>query len=316
MKLVFPKTLVLLLKTARPRQWIKNLSMFAALFFSGFMFEDGYFMRVVWAFLLFTLVTASVYIFNDIVDAPVDRLHPFKKKRPLASGDLSVAVAAFTAIVGFFVALFFAWNYNVFFFLMVFMYAVLHFGYTIWLKHVPILDVLSIASGFVVRVYAGALVVNLHMSVWFLFTVVSLALFMAVGKRQSERTLIKGLVGNLQGHRNTLSRYTQRLLDIYTGMFANATWLSYALFSFNFAVFTPSGHLLSLYTVLPQTFINAKLMMATVPLVIYGVMRYLQLVYEQNKGESPERVLLSDKPLIAAVLGYGLLSFMIIYVLS
>ena len=120
-------------------------------------------------------------------------------------------------------------------------------------------------------------------------------------------------MGDLKGQRDTLSRYTQRLLDIYTGMFANATWLSYALFTFNYTPFAPQGQLLKLYTVLPRTFTNAKLLMATVPLVIYGVMRYLQLVYEQNKGESPERVILSDKPLIAAVIVYGLISFAVIY---
>lgn len=305
-----------LIKTARPRQWVKNLSLYTALFFSGFLYFNHYFFTVTLAFLIFTITTSSVYIFNDILDAPIDRLHPFKKKRPIASGKLPVSVASFASIAGLFISFFLAWNLNVFFFAMVFLYILLHFAYTLKLKQIPILDVLSIAAGFIIRVYAGGLVVNLHMSVWFLFTVVSIALFLAVGKRQSERTLLTGLTGDLKGHRATLSRYTERLLDIYTGMFANATWLSYALFTFNFAPVTPKGHLLSLYTVLPRTFTNAKLMMATVPLVIYGVMRYLQLVYEQNKGESPERVLLSDKPLITAVILYGLLTFAIIYGLS
>lgn len=305
-----------LIKTARPRQWVKNLSMFTALFFSGFMFTDNYFLRVTWAFLVFTITTSSVYIFNDIIDAPMDRKHPFKKKRPIASGDLPLSVAAFASIAGFFISLFLAWMTDVFFFGATFFYILLHFSYTLKLKQIPILDVMSIASGFVIRVYAGALVVNLHTSVWFLFTVVALSLFMAVAKRQSERTLITGLVGDLHGHRATLSRYTQRLLDIYTGMFANATWISYALFAYYFAPVTPTGQLLSLYTVLPRTLTNAKLMMATVPMVIYVLMRYLQLVYEQNKGESPERVLLSDKPLITATLLYGFLTFTIIYSLS
>jgi hypothetical protein len=154
------------------------------------------------------------------------------------------------------------------------------------------------------------------MSVWFLLTVVSLALFLAVGKRQSELTLLQGSLSGLIGHRATLSRYTPRLLDIYTGMFANATWLSYALFSFNYSPVNPQGLLLSLYTIFPRTLTNEKLMMATVPLVIYGVMRYLQLVYEQNKGESPERVLLSDEPLIIAIFLWAILAFTIIYWLS
>lgn len=305
-----------LIRTARPRQWLKNISLFAALFFSGFLFEDSYFLTVAWAFIIFTITTSSVYIFNDLIDSSQDKLHPFKRKRPIPSGDLPPSVAAFTAIAGFFLATFLAWNLSLFFLAMILSYIALQFAYSLWLKKIPILDVITIATGFIIRVYAGALVVDLHMNVWFLLTVVSLALFMAVGKRQSERTLLKGSHGDLSGHRVTLSRYTTRLLDIYTGMFANAIWLSYALFSFNYSPVKPRGLLLSLYTVFPRTFNSEKLLMATVPLVVYGVMRYLQLVYEQNKGESPARVLLSDEPLIAAIISYAFLSFAIIYWLS
>ncbi len=305
-----------ILKTTRPRQWFKNLSLYAALFYSGFLFESNYFLNVTIATIIFTIITSSVYLFNDIIDAPQDKRHPFKKKRPIPAGDLPISLAAFISISSFLLGLFWAWNFRHFFFLIVLGYTLLHFCYTIWFKKIPILDVFSIATGFVLRVYAGALVVNLHMSVWFLLTVISLALFLAVGKRQSERTLLKGSEGGLEGHRATLSRYTTRLLDIYTGMFANATWLSYAIFSFNYSPVKPQGLLLSLYTIFPKTFNYEKLMMITVPLVIYGVMRYLQLVYEQNRGESPERVLLSDQPLIAAILLYGLTTFTIIYWLS
>ena len=302
-----------LLRTARPRQWIKNLSLFAALFFSGFLFYENYFFIVLWASFIFTIITASIYIFNDIIDAPQDKLHPFKKKRPIPSGQLPISIATFAAISGFFIGSLLAWNLSPFFFILVLSYILLHFTYGLKLKSIPILDVFSIAGGFIIRVYAGALVVNLHMSVWFLLTVVSSALFLAVGKRQSERTLLTGIDSDLHGHRVTLSRYTQRLLDIYTGMFANATWLSYALFSFNYHQVKPQGFLLSLYTIFPKTFNSEKLLMASVPLVIYGVMRYLQLVYEQNKGESPERVLLSDKPLIFAIIGWVFIVFTIIY---
>jgi 4-hydroxybenzoate polyprenyltransferase len=302
-----------ILRTARPRQWVKNASLYAALFLSGFFFDNDYFLRVTWSFLVFTLITSAIYIFNDIIDAPQDKLHPYKQKRPIPSGQLPVPIALFVSISAFFLGLFLAFTINPFFFTACLAYSLLHYSYTLWLKKIPILDVLAIATGFIIRVYAGALVVNLHMNVWFLLTVVSLSLFLAVGKRQSERTLLTGLSGNLAGHRITLSRYTERLLDIYTGMFANATWLSYAIFSFNYSPVKPQGLLLSLYTIFPRTFNSEKLMMATVPLVIYGVMRYLQLVYEQNKGESPERVLLSDQPLIFSVLAWALIAFTIIY---
>lgn len=305
-----------LLRTFRPRQWLKNFSLYASLFFSGFLFEDHFFLKVTWACVIFSIITSSVYTLNDIIDAPIDKRHPFKKKRPIPSGLVPIPIAVFTTIAGFFIGSLLAWSLSPFLFAMVLAYIILHFAYSLKLKHVPILDVLSIATGFIIRVYAGALVVNLHMSVWFLLTVVSVALFMAVGKRQSERTLLEGLEGGLTGHRATLTSYTPRLLDIYTGMFANATWLSYALFSFNYSPIKPQGILLSLYTIFPRTFNYEKLMMATVPIVIYGVMRYLQLVYEQNKGESPERVLLEDEPLIAAIIIYLTLAFTIIYWLS
>lgn len=309
---------IALIRTARPRQWIKNLSLFAALFFSGLLFDKttelGYlFPRVFWGFVLFTIITSSVYIFNDIIDASQDKLHPYKKKRPIPSGDLPVPVAVFACISGFLSGVFLSWQLSPFFFLMILGYMGLNISYALWLKKVPILDVFSIATSFVIRVYAGALVVDLHMSVWFLLTVISLSLFLAVGKRQSERTLLQGMTGNLKGHRVTLKRYTQRLLDIYTGMFANATWLAYALFSFNYTPIKPQGLLLNLYTLFPRTFNSEKLLMVTIPLVIYGVMRYLQLVYEQNKGESPERVLLSDKPLIFVIFLWAWTTFVIIY---
>jgi 4-hydroxybenzoate polyprenyltransferase len=181
------------------------------------------------------------------------------------------------------------------------------------LKHIPILDVLTIAAGFLIRVYAGAVVVNLHMNVWFLLTVLSASLFLAIGKRQSERTLLEGQLGTT---RKTLQHYSTRLLDIYTGMFANTTWLTYALYTYQREPFSSADALLQHLTLLPRTFASEKWLMITVPIVIYIVMRYLQLVYENNQGESPERVLLNDHPLLAAVVIWGLSVLAIIYVIG
>jgi len=143
--------------------------------------------------------------------------------------------------------------------------------------------------------------------------VISAALFLAIGKRRSELTLLKKQ-GGVAMVRATLGRYTENLLDVYTSMFANATWLTYALFTFNHPSIIPDGKALTLMSFLPKTFLSEKLLMATTPLVIFGVMRYLQLVYEKNEGESPERIFLSDKPLIItmflwAVMTVGLLYF-------
>lgn len=301
----------LILKTARPRQWIKNLALYAPLVFSGFLFFDfpSYFLQVTKAFILFCVLSSCVYIVNDIIDLPKDRLHPFKKFRPIASGKLPVPIAAFVAIAGFLTVIYLSMTFSLFFLMLALSYTALHVLYSVKLKHVAILDVLAIATGFVIRVYAGGVVVNLHMSVWFLLTVVSASLFLAVGKRQSERTLMQGKVET----RKTLENYSQRLLDIYTGMFANTTWLTYALYTFQRDDFTPTGTLLRVFSVLPKTFITQKWLMGTVPVVIYGVMRYLQLVYEKNQGESPDKVLLEDKPLLAAVAIWGVMVIGILY---
>lgn len=310
-------TAYLIAKEVRPRQWIKNFALFAALVFSGFFFQPGYFSAVFIAFLIFCGLSSAVYILNDIVDAPVDRMHPYKRKRPIASGDLPVQTAVIIAAVLLGVSLAVSLALSSFFFFLSLSYVLIHILYTYWLKHEPILDVLTIAAGFIIRIYAGAVIVNLHMSVWFLLTVISASLFLAVGKRQSERTLLKGRGEDLTKHRETLSHYTQRLLDIYTAIFATATWLTYSLYTFQRDEFVPEQvAVVSFLARLPKTFTTQKWLMITVPIVIYGIMRYLQLVYEQNKGESPERVLLQDKPLLTTVIIWGTLVMFLIYVVG
>lgn len=308
------KTLYLLLKTARPRQWIKNLALFATLVFSGFFFVDPkYFLTVFQAFIVFCILSSSTYIVNDIVDIESDRKHPFKKKRPIASGELPVPIAIFYAIAGGVTVIFLSFSLSPFFFYLVLTFIALQILYTFKLKHIPILDVLSIAAGFIIRVYAGAVVVDLHMNVWFLLTILSASLFLAIGKRQSERTLLEGQLGET---RKTLQHYSKRLLDIYTGMFANTTWLTYALYAYQREEFSPAPSVFKYGGILPKTFTSEKWLMVTIPIVIYIVMRYLQLVYENNQGESPERVLLNDKPLLSAVILWGSLVMLIIYVVG
>lgn len=307
-----------LLKTARPRQWIKNFALYAALIFSGFFFyvpvdAPPYFFTVTFAFIVFCLLTSAVYIINDVIDFDADRHHPFKRKRPIASGQVPIPVAIFTAIALLLVVLILSFWLPVFFRLLLIAYLGLQLVYATKTKHIAILDVISIATGFLIRVYAGAVVVDLHMSVWFLLTVISASLFLAVGKRQSERTLLEGK--NVADTRVSLKRYSQRLLDQYTGMFANATWLTYALFTFQTEDSQRDQRVELFYSFLPRTLHSQKLLMLTVPFVIFGVMRYLQLVYEDNQGESPERVLLRDKALLATVFLFGLSVMVIIYVI-
>lgn len=305
------QSLWLLVKTSRPRQWLKNLSLFTGLVFTGWLFIPDKFFVVLQATIVFSLLTSSIYIFNDLVDMSSDRLHPLKKNRPIASGKLPVPLAFFTFLTLLITSLFLASFFCFFFFLLCFSYALIHFTYTLWLKKMPIIDLLSIASGFILRVYAGAVVIDAHINVWLLLCVISFSLFLAVGKRRCELTLLKARTAGK--HRRVLSHYPEKLLDLYTIMFATTTWLTYALFAFLQPAAIPQGRVLSIMAVLPRAFMSQKWLMATVPVAIYGTMRYLQLIYEKNEGESPANVLLSDRPLLAAFVVWGLIVVGIIY---
>lgn len=289
--------LIALFKTVRPRQWLKNFALYGALIFTGLLYQKGAFGLVTQAFFVFTILSSATYIFNDLLDIKTDRLHPFKKNRPIASGALPIPVALFALVVGVFVGLSWAYTLNLYFFISCLVYLFIQVLYTGYLKKVAIVDVIVIALGYLIRVYAGAFVISAHMDVWFLLTIISASLFLAVGKRRGEMTMMMAQ-GNGASTREALKRYTEKLLDIYTAMFATATWITYSLFTFNHPKIVPDGRALSLISILPKTLISEKWMMLTIPLVVYGIMRYLQLIYEKNEGESPERVLLSDKPLI------------------
>lgn len=292
--------LIALLKTVRPRQWLKNFALYGALIFTGMLYQKGAFGLVTQAFFVFIILSSVTYIFNDLLDVKADRLHPFKKKRPIASGELPIMVALFTIVAGLFIGLNWAFSLNYYFFISCLVYLVIQVLYTGFLKKVAIVDVIVIALGYLIRVYAGAFVISAHMDVWFLLTVISASLFLAVGKRRGEMTLLMAS-GKVASTRETLKHYTEKLLDIYTAMFATATWITYSLFTFNHPKIVPDGKVLSFISVLPRTLISEKWLMITIPFVVYGIMRYLQVIYEKNEGESPERVLLSDKPLIVTI---------------
>lgn len=307
--------LILIAKTARVAQWIKNVTLFAPIVFSGFLFYPGSFITVSKAFLVFCLLTSSVYFFNDIVDVNRDRSHPYKRKRAIASGKLPIPMAVFVFLLLSGLSLWASQTLSPFFFVAALSYYTLNLLYSLYLKSLPILDVFSIAAGFVLRVYAGAFVIDVHMDVWFLLTVVSASLFLAVGKRRSEMTLLSGSRIDLQRHRKTLMHYTPNLLSAYTSMFANTTWLTYALFSFLHPTFQAEGRVLKLFSLLPRTLIVDKWLMVTVPVVIFGVMRYMHVIYEKNEGESPHRVLMTDKPLLATVFLWGVMVVTILYLI-
>lgn len=301
------------IKTARPQRWVRNLSLFAALTFSGQLFEPVLFWRVVAAAAIFSLVSSTVYFFNDLIDAPLDRKHPFKMKRPIASGALQAPLAVFLTTVGFFLSLVLALKLSYFFFVACLAYFILQAAYSLKLKHVEIIDLLVIATGFILRAYSGALVIDSHISVWFLLCVIAVSMLLAVGKRRAELSLLAEKASEV---RATLGGYPEHLMDVWVGMFGTMTILSYILFTFQQQFDEPSRRLIPLLLFLPRALTVQKWLMITIPVVIYGVMRYLQLIYKKGQGEAPERVLLTDVPLLTSVVVWGLLAVTVLYVIG
>lgn len=291
-----------LIKAARPVHWTKNFALFAAIFFSGGLTSNALIANVIGAFVAFSIATSATYLFNDIFDARFDRLHPFKKFRPIASGKLPISLAFIFAGLLALLAIYIASFYNPLFFISLTGYLLLQVSYSLGLKNIPIIDILIIASGFVLRVYAGAFVIDAHLSVWFLLCVISVALFLASGKRRSELNISQtpGLT------RKSLTKYKTELLGSYVTMFGNAAWMSWALFTFFESPKASQPVWLFLAEISKTTTID-KLLMITIPLAIFGIMRYEALIFE-GKSQQPEKLILTDVPLIGSVgLWVGLL---------
>jgi 4-hydroxybenzoate polyprenyltransferase len=296
------------IKVARPVHWIKNLALFAALLLTGTLFEKGLFINVFWAFISFGFATSATYILNDILDVKLDRLHPTKRGRPIASGKLPVSIAAIESLILSLVSLFIAQSLNQLFFWLVAGYLIMQVLYSLGLKNLPIIDILIIAAGFIIRVYAGAFVIDAHLSVWFLLCVISVALFLASGKRRAELNVLEK---TNEVTRKSLTRYRRELLNSYVTMFGNASWMSWSLYTF---FESPKASLpvwLFLAELSKTTTIN-KLLMLSIPLVIFGIMRYQAVIFA-GKSEAPEKVLLTDKPLVISIFLWVILIYWILY---
>jgi 4-hydroxybenzoate polyprenyltransferase len=272
-----------LVRSMRPRQWIKNGVIFAPLIFAQKGEMRAELLRAGAAFLLFCAMASAVYLFNDILDVESDRLHPEKRHRPIASGALPVATAAVVAaaLAGGGVAASYALSRE--FGTAAAAYLILQVCYSVWLKHLVLLDVFAIAGGFVLRVVAGALVVSVPISNWLYLCTLLLALFLALCKRRAELADLQEEAG---GHRRNLALYSIPMLEQFTTILAACTILAYAL-----------------YTLSPETVakFGTDRLKFTVPCVIYGLFRYLFLVHRHGAGGNPERILLSDAPLLADV---------------
>ncbi len=302
-----------LLRELRPRQWIKNFALFAGLVFSGLLDSSGAIQKVFYAFLIFCAASSATYLLNDVFDIERDRLHPFKSKRPIAAGIIPAWLAVLLSLGIITIIIPLSYKISTPFFLAVIGYLLLQLAYSSYLKSLILIDVMAIAAGFVLRIYAGIWAIDAHLNVWFLLTIVSFALFLAIGKRRSELTLLQGAAAK---HRETLLHYPENLLDILTSMFANSTWLAYAFFTFLQPSVVARPRLFFLLDSLSLPFTQAKYLMATIPVVIYGVMRYLYIIYEKKEGESPERVLLTDRPLLITVVLWLVMIIGIIYYLG
>jgi len=272
-----------LFRALRPQQWIKNLFVYAPLIFSQNVLNQALVLRATLAFLAFCLISSAVYLLNDLRDIEEDRQHPLKAHRPLASGRLkrSTAVAALAIIApaGFLVALL----VNRSFVFIALGYFALQIAYTLWLKHVVILDIFVVASGFLLRVVAGGFAIRVYLSSWLLICTTLLALFLAMGKRRHEIVLMEGRAAS---HRPILKEYNIYLLDQMISVVTASTLLAYCL-----------------YTISEETVakFGTRNLIFTVPFVLYGIFRYLYLIHQKAEGGTPESLIIRDKPLLAAI---------------
>jgi len=271
---------IILLQALRAQQWIKNLFIFAPLLFSQNLTNIPLLLVSVRAFAAFCLVSSAQYIFNDIRDLEEDRAHPVKSRRPLASGRMKVGTAAALLIGLGLGGLLIAATVNLPFLLIAAGYFLLQALYTVWLKHVVILDVFIIAAGFLIRVVAGGLAIGVEVSSWLLICTILLSLFLALGKRRYELTLLQEGATN---HRPILKEYNPYLLDQMISVVTASTFVAYCL-----------------YTISAETVekFGTENLIFTVPFVLYGIFRYLYLIHQKAGGGTPEALVVGDKPLL------------------
>lgn len=276
----------------RPRQWIKNLALVFPILFSGHLFNSDVLQRVALAMIIFCLLSSSNYIINDILDSNQDRKHPYKKFRPLPQKQLPEKLAWAVAIILLIIGLGLSTSLPGIFALTAVSYVLLHYLSYFFLRYHAVVDVVAIALGYVLRIWAGEAASGYHISVWLFLAVLSLSLLLATGKRRAELTLFtrSGKLTPSGSERNF--PYSEKLLDAYVAVFANASFLTYAYFTF-LASPVFEGLLLRGTS---EGFLGRKWLMSTLPFVIYGIMRYLQLVYEKHTRPL-DQVLTSDRPL-------------------
>jgi 4-hydroxybenzoate polyprenyltransferase len=278
----------------RPRQWVKNLFVFAGLIFAQKLFTPAAWVALA-AFAIFCGLSGAIYLFNDLADRERDRLDPRKRMRPIAAGRLSIGVAIGTGVVLVMGGLVLAALLSRAFFFTAFAYVSLLIAYSAWLKHIVIIDAIVVAGGFVLRAVAGAVVIDVEMSGWLLICTILLALFLALGKRRYEYVALEQ---DAVRHRPILAEYSPPLLDQMIAVVTASTVTAYAL-----------------YTMSPETVakFHTHWLPATLPFVLYGIFRYLYLLYQRRLGGNPSELLLSDRALLINTICWICAVLLIIY---
>lgn len=283
-----------LLKTMRPKQWVKNVVVYAPLVFDGKLFEPLLLLQTTIAFGLFCLITSAVYLINDLTDIEKDRLHPKKRTRPLAAGELAPSVAVAAAVVLILVSIPLALWLDRIFFVILYSYLGLMIAYSFYLKNLVIIDVLVIAAGFVLRVAGGVAVVHVErFSPWLYLCITVGALFLGFGKRRHELVLLED---GADSHRAILAEYTVPFLDQLIGLVTSTLVVFYSLYTFS-AVNLPANHG----------------MMLTIPFVLYGLFRYLYLIHVKKQGGAPDELVFKDKPMFITGVLWVLAVIVVLY---
>jgi 4-hydroxybenzoate polyprenyltransferase len=279
----------------RIQQWIKNFFIYAPLIFSGHLFNVHDLLLTMAGFFVLSFASSAIYLFNDVVDMEKDKLHPEKSHRPIPSGKLKPGIAIFSFLVFAILCLIAAYIINPYFGLIVLIYMVMNILYSFWLKQLVILDVMTISVGFVLRVIAGAIIINVPTSEWLIICTMLLSLFLGFSKRRSELVLLENLANT---HRSVLTHYSSHFLDQMIGIVTASTVMSYAL-----------------YTISEETILKfgTKDLIYTVPFVLYGIFRYLYMVHKKQEGGNPTQAVLTDIPIIVNVVLWVLVTSVIIY---
>ncbi len=284
-----------IIKLIRVPQWVKNLFVFIPVVYSRNLFQTDYLIISIIAFVIFCLLSSTVYVINDIVDAEADRHHPVKKNRPIASGKISDKKGILIAIVLFVLSVAFSLYTNTNFKIFAILFLLINIYYSFRLKHIVLLDIFSIAAGFMIRVTAGALVISVEISSWLILTTMFLSLFLAVMKRRSEIYI----AGDEQNStRKVLEDYSTNFIDQMATIAAAGVIISYAL-----------------YTVSERTVtvFQTEHLIYTTPFVVYGIFRYMFLVLNHNKGENTTEIMVTDVSMITNIILYSLTTIIIVY---